>query len=84
MKSFFLALIEFVNRYPIFYTDISATTLPNRLGMLLKLRHRPEVYDRLIFGTNYPLSVFYVPLWEKTNLITIRQMIQTMNRFDRQ
>ena len=83
-EKFYPTLLEFVHKYPNFYADISALTLPNRLGMLLKLRHHPEIFDRLIFGTDYPLSVFHLPLWGLTQLSTLRQIIQTTNRFDRQ
>jgi len=83
-EKFYPTLLEFVNHYPNFYADISALTLPNRLGMLLKLRHHPEIFDRLIFGTDYPLSVFHLPMWGLTSLTAIRQMMRTTNRFDRQ
>ncbi len=83
-EKFYSTLLEFANHYPHFYADISALTLPNRMGMLRKLRHHPEIFDRLIFGTDYPLSVFHLPLWGISSLSTIRQMIQTTNRFDRQ
>ncbi len=83
-EKFYPTLLEFVNNYPNFYADISALTLPNRLGMLLKLRQHPEIFDRLIFGTDYPLSVFHLPMWGLAKLSTIRQMMRTTNRFDRQ
>ena len=52
--------------------------------MLLKLRQHPEIFDRLIFGTDYPLSVFHLPMWGLAKFSTIRQMMRTTNRFDRQ
>ena len=83
-EKFYSTLLEFVNHYPNFYADISALTLPNRLGMLLKLRHHPEIFERLIFGTDYPLSVFHLPMWRLTNFSAIHRMMRTTNRFDRQ
>ena len=83
-EKFLPTLLDFVKHYPNFYTDVSALTLPNRLNMLLKLRHHPEVFDRLIFGTDYPLSVFHRPLWGFMDVPTIRQTMKTTNRFDRQ
>ena len=83
-EKFLPTLLQFVQRYPHFFADISALTLPNRLGMLLKLRHHQEVFDRLIFGTDYPLSVFHLPMWGLSNFSTIRHIIRTTNRFDRQ
>ncbi|MDH4328245.1 MAG: amidohydrolase family protein [Nitrospira sp.] len=75
---------EFTKRYPNFYADISALTLPNRLRMLLHLRHYPGIHDRLLFGTDYPLSVFHLAAWGRVGLGKMWNMIRTSNRFDRQ
>jgi uncharacterized protein len=73
-----------VKHYPNFYADISALTLPNRFRMLLHLRNYPEVQKRLLFGTDYPLSVFHIAAWGRVAFGTLRKMMQTKNRFDRQ
>jgi len=52
---------EFIRRYPHFYLDASALTLPNRAGMLFVLRRHPEIQERLIFGTDYPVPVLSYP-----------------------
>ena len=83
-EKFLPTLRDFVQRYPNFYSDISALTLPNRLRMLLHLREYPEVHERLLFGTDYPLSVFHVSAWGRVAFGTLRTMIKTKNRFDRQ
>ncbi len=83
-EKFIPTLHEFAGRYPNFYADISALTLPNRLGMLLHLRRHPELQDRLIFGTDYPLSVFHLAAWGRVGLRSLGNMIRTRNRFDRQ
>ena len=75
---------DLAKQYPNFYADISALTLPNRFRMLLHLRHHPEVHDRLLFGTDYPLSVFHFAAWGRVGLRVLREMIRTKNRFDRQ
>jgi predicted TIM-barrel fold metal-dependent hydrolase len=75
---------DLAQRYPHFYADISALTLPNRMSMLLKLRHYPEIHERLLFGTDYPLSVFHIAAWGRVAFNTLRKMIRTKNRFDRQ
>ena len=51
----------FVGRYPRFYLDASALTLPNRVGMLFVLKRHPEFQQRLLFGTDYPLPVLSYP-----------------------
>ena len=52
--------------------------------MLLLLRHYPEIHERLLFGTDYPLSVFHIAAWGRVALGTLHNMIRTKNRFDRQ
>ena len=75
---------DLAKRYPHFYADISALTSPNRFRMLLHLRQHPEVHERLLFGTDYPLSVFHFVAWGRVAFGTLRKMIRTTNRFDRQ
>lgn len=50
-------MLDLVRRYPNFYVDTSALTFPNRLGMLFHIRRHPEIWDRLVFGTDYPVPV---------------------------
>jgi len=83
-EKFYRTLLEFVERYPNFFADISALTLPNRLGMLLRLRRHPEVYDRLLFGTDYPLPVFSCACWGRLGLGRTWEILATKNPFDRQ
>jgi uncharacterized protein len=73
-----------VKRYTNFYTDLSALTLPIRLKIQLKPRHHPEIFERLIFGIDYHLSVFHLSLWEVMSIPTIRQVMELTNRLDRQ
>lgn len=78
------AMAELVERYPNFYSDISATTLPNRMSMLWKLRKHPQIQQRLLFGTDYPLSVFHCACWGRVSISALRELMRTKNRFDRQ
>jgi predicted TIM-barrel fold metal-dependent hydrolase len=83
-EKFLPTLRDLVQRYPHFYSDISALTQPNRFRMLLHLCQNPEVHERLLFGTDYPLSVFHFAAWGRVGLRVLREMIRTTNRFDRQ
>jgi predicted TIM-barrel fold metal-dependent hydrolase len=83
-EKFLPTLRDFVQQYPNFYADISALTLPNRVQMLLHLRRYPEIHERLLFGTDYPLSVFHVAAWGRVALGTLYDIVRTKNRFDRQ
>ena len=79
----FPAMLEFARKFPRFFVDVSALTLPNRAGALLKLRRHPELFDRLLFGTDYPLSVFAFPALAAGPASYLNARRQT-NRFDRQ
>ncbi len=83
-EKFYPTLLELARRYPRFYTDLSALTHPNRFGMLLRLRHHPELSDRLLFGTDYPLAVFHFPCWGRVPLLAFKNILRTTNRFDKQ
>jgi len=76
--------LNLVRLYPNFFSDVSALTLPNRLGMLLRLRHHPEAHSRLLFGTDYPHLVFHLPCWGRTGWGDLRKIVETRNRFDKQ
>ncbi|MDF0665915.1 MAG: amidohydrolase family protein [Nitrospira sp.] len=83
-EKFIPTLHDFARSYPNFYADISALTLPNRFRMLLHLRKHPELQDHLLFGTDYPLSVFHLAAWGRVGFGRLWNMIRTKNRFDRQ
>lgn len=83
-EPYYRTLLELARQYPNFFADVSALTLPNRFGMLLRLRGHPEMHDRLLFGTDYPLSVFHLPCWGRVPVRDLGAIIRTKNRFDRQ
>ncbi|MDX6768202.1 MAG: amidohydrolase family protein [Elusimicrobiota bacterium] len=71
-------------KYPRFFMDSSALTLPNRFGMLLKLRSAPELAGRLLFGTDYPLPVFAFPSLFGKEPGAYSRVQAASNPFDRQ
>jgi predicted TIM-barrel fold metal-dependent hydrolase len=83
-EKFLPTIQDLATRYPNFYADISALTLPNRMRMLLQLRRYPKIHERLLFGTDYPLSVFHIAAWGRVAFGTLLGLIRTKNRFDRQ
>ena len=52
--------------------------------MLLRLRRHPDLSDRLLFGSDSPLSVFHFLCWGRVPLGVLTMIIRTKNRFDRQ
>ena len=45
---------------------------------------KAEVHERLLFGTDYPLSVLHIAAWGRVAFRTLWHIIRTKNRFDRQ
>ena len=76
-------LQDLVRTYPNFYWDASALSLPNRVGMLLRLRRHPELVSRMVFGTDYPLSVFAYPALLAGHWHDYWEIRQIKNPFDR-
>jgi hypothetical protein len=77
-------LLALARRYSGFYVDTSALTFPNRVGAALRLRRHPEVFDRLLFGTDYPLPCFSYPCLTTLSAGSYRRARSTPSRFDRQ
>jgi predicted TIM-barrel fold metal-dependent hydrolase len=74
---------DYVRRYPNFYWDASALTLFNRVGMLLRIRRQPELWPRMVFGTDYPLPIFAYPALLVGNFKAWRELRAIKNPFDR-
>ena len=74
---------DYVRRYPNFYWDASALSLPNRVGMLWWLRHHPELQKRMLFGTDYPLPDFAYPILMVGHLHDYWELRKIKNPFDR-
>ncbi|MGH9492476.1 MAG: amidohydrolase family protein [Terriglobales bacterium] len=83
-EKFYRTFLDLARRYPNFFADISALTLPNRMAMLLRLRRHPELSERLLFGTDYPLPVFSWACWGRMGLGRLGNVLRTKNPFDRQ
>ena len=79
-EPYFKVLRQLARDYPNFYADTSALTLPNRVRTLFLLRRHPELHDRLIFGTDYPLPVFSYPTMGRA----YRRALKAPSSFDRQ
>lgn len=61
-------LIRMMAEFPRLYADISTLTQANRPGFLRETLRRPELFSRLVYGSDYPLmntalvSPWYYPL----------------------
>jgi len=48
-------------RYPKLYCDTAALALPNRMEALLWWRGHPELFNRLLFATDFPVPLYALP-----------------------
>lgn len=79
----FDAMLDLAKRFPNFFVDVSALTLPNRVRTLFKLRRHPEIFDRLVFGTDYPLPCFSYPALLALSWDGFLSAVQAGSPFDR-
>jgi len=79
----FATMLDLVRRHRNFYVDTSALTIPNRVGALLRLRRHPEVWGRLVFGTDYPLPCLAYPCLAALDVGGFFRAWAATNRFDR-
>jgi hypothetical protein len=77
-------LLEWAKRFPNFYVDTSALTLPSRVGALFQLAALGELADRLLFGTDYPLPVLCYPCLGAGAIRAYARARRNRNPFDRQ
>jgi uncharacterized protein len=76
-------LEDLVRRYPNYYWDASALSLSNRVGMLMRLRRRPDLLERFVFGTDYPLPSFAYPALLAGKPGAYLSLVREKNPFDR-
>ncbi len=80
-------LLAMMPRYPNLFADVSSLTQLNKLVFLPRLLRRPEVFDRLLFGTDFPLintalvSPWYFP--GRLSWAQMRSISQIANPWDR-
>lgn len=82
-EKYWKTLCAMVSQYRNFYWDASALSLPNRAGMLLRLRRRPELLKRMVFGSDYPLPIFCFPAILAGRPSSYFELRKIRNPFDR-
>ena len=79
--------VALMDEFPNLWADISALTQINRKGFLIRALKTPRLHDRLLYGTDYPLtnmvlvSPYYLPLhlrWKQ-----MRSIVRIQNSWDR-
>lgn len=79
----FKKFVEMLLRFPNFYTDLSALTLPPRSRFLTALLDRPEVHAKLVQGSDYPLPISPWPFFRRIPFDEMRALSRIVSPFDR-
>src|SRR2546425_6630961 len=62
-EPYYPTLLDLVRRYANFFADVSALTLPNRFGMLWRLRRQPTAARRARLSHRRCLPLFFWARW---------------------
>ena len=62
-RDYLPSLVEMMARFPNLYADLSALNLPFRSAGLKAMLARPELHDRLLHGSDFPVPV--QPYWAR-------------------
>lgn len=83
----FRRILPMFARYPTLYADISSLTQINKLGFMGRALHAPQLRERLLYGSDYPLSdmiltsAWYFPL--NLSFAQMRAIAAIPNHWDR-
>lgn len=76
-------ILELAKKYPNFYLDSSALSIPSRIRIVPFLRKNPFLTDKLVFGTDFPLPVYLLPFLGTLGPGKILELGKIKNYFDR-
>lgn len=76
-------VLRLVRKYPHYYLDSSALCSPNRVAMALIIRRSPELQERLLFGSDYPVPVIPHQFSCHIGLKQVWQAVREKNPLDR-
>ena len=83
----FERIMPLFEKYPNLYTDISSLTQINKLGFLVQALDKPQLVERMVYGTDWPLQFFpLVSPWyqiEHVSLGELKAIQRIENQWDR-
>jgi hypothetical protein len=74
---------QMLHRYPNLYCDTAALALPNRMEALLWWRGHPELFNRLLFATDFPVPFWTLPWSLFLSRVDYIRFAREHNPFDR-
>ena len=81
-KSYLRATIALCERHPRLFLECSGCASPGRWGALRELTALPALRDRWVFGSDYPVPVFWPVLWIGADRELARRARASDNPFD--
>lgn len=76
-------MLEFYEKFPNFFMDLSALSLLTRFGMIEVLQKYPELKSRMFYGSDFPLPVTPQVALMRLSRSGVAQINKVKNYFDR-
>ncbi len=76
------AVVDLCRRHPKLYLECAGCCTPGRYGALQDLLRIPALHDRWVFGSDYPVPVFWPLLWGRSDPELRRQARAATNPLD--
>ncbi|MDX9720508.1 MAG: amidohydrolase family protein [Myxococcota bacterium] len=70
----FYEFLGMMKRFPRLYGDLSALTNLSRASYLPKLLKQPELFERMLYGSDYPVPSSPLRFWPRLPLSTVRRI----------
>ncbi|MCS6851742.1 MAG: amidohydrolase family protein [Gemmataceae bacterium] len=83
VENLWLRVQRLIRRYRHYYLDSSALCSPNRFLTALKIRRCPEMQERLLYGSDYPVPVLPQPFVWQLGWRRCRELAREANPLDR-
>ena len=77
------ATVELCRRHPNLYLECSGCCSPGRFGALQTLLAVPDLRERWVYGSDYPIPVIWPLLWGRSDAELRRRARASANAFDR-
>jgi predicted TIM-barrel fold metal-dependent hydrolase len=75
-------MVDLCARHPNLFLECSAVWTPGRVGPFRSLLARPELHDRWVYGSDYPVPIFWPLLWGRGSRPALRAARACRNPLD--
>ena len=75
-------MAELCGRHPRLFLECSGCATPGRYGAFRQLLFEPSLADRWVYGSDFPVPVFWPLLWGRSDPALRRRAVRSKNPFD--